>query len=93
MADATTKPRRVSMIATMVMMICGTAHAADRAALIAAIHAACSADKDRLCAAVEPGGVGRCFREHWSEVSPNCRDVITHARAAIRSERAQRTAI
>ena len=82
--------RRVSAMAMAVMLIACTAHAADRAALIAAIHAACSADRDRLCADVPPDGTGRCFKDHWAELSPACREVITSARAALRQQMARR---
>jgi hypothetical protein len=85
--------RRVGTIATIVLLIAGSAQAADRAALIAAINAACSGDKDRLCADVPVEGTARCFREHWSEISPECKDVINQARAAIREQMARRTAI
>jgi hypothetical protein len=77
---------RALAIAMIISQIACAAQAADRAALIAAIHDACVGDKDRLCGDVENGAVGRCFKEHWSEVSPTCRAVIKSAREAVRRE-------
>ena len=76
---------RVHAVAMIIALTTCTAQAADRAALIAAIHNACSADKERLCNDVEPGLVGRCFKERWTEVSPVCQSVIKLAREAVRA--------
>jgi Cysteine rich repeat len=45
---------------------------------------ACVADIKKLCAGVEPGGgrVVGCFKEHLSELSPTCQDLVAEAATA-----------
>jgi len=43
-----------------------------------AIHQACQADIDKLCAGVQPGGgrIMQCMREHQDQVSDGCKSAM-----------------
>ena len=51
-----------------------------------AVRQACAADGNRLCVGVprEPDQMGRCIRQHWSELSAPCKSAILARRAALK---------
>jgi hypothetical protein len=46
------------------------------------VRAACQADAQKLCAAVQPGGgrIVACLKEHKDEVSDGCKQAISKAK-------------
>ena len=48
-----------------------------------AMRQACSADLEKLCPGVQPGGgrIGQCLREHQDQVSEGCKSALATARS------------
>jgi hypothetical protein len=53
----------------------------------ATVRQACSADLQRLCAGVQPGGgrILQCIRTHKNELSPDCQSALAQVAAQMKA--------
>src|SRR5262249_59605323 len=89
-------PREISMrklfmtAAMAAALLANTAVAQDAAT----VRQACSADLQRLCAGVQPGGgrILQCMRTHKTELSPDCQSALAQVAAQLKAKAGTSTA-
>jgi len=82
-------PKLFVIIAIAAAMGTGSAAAQD----IATLRQACSADLQRLCAGIQPGGgrILQCIRTHKTELSPDCQSALAQAAEQMKAKAAAPT--